>query len=616
MFWFDPKKKYWFNPTDYGVQQSQASMKPASFQVPTIEQFMDNKNTPITPTPNKNLLEDSNDYFGKELYRIENLPKWKPQPTQQVPQQAMQTYAPAIENESRTYKGLSTEDETKLMKLAGGSSSKADMLYPKLLQYKQDNLFLQDRKIKLQEAQLEAIQSGDKRQKETTNQMVKIGQLADFIREDALKNGALWVSMKADEEIVNSILAKADTNTSNKLLTEYFNGNTDTETVANVLLGRQQTDIGKPSTIENVAEGAFRFSAWLPWIIAETWILDKPAEYLARWVAKLTGKKFDENAPSFSESFKASATGWDPESAVAKWVETWLDVAGMVGGVAGAIGWIKQSKALASKIAKNKSAKVTQLIAEPETKRNIQTALRQERLSQSTKWKIKTFLFGDKRGDIVPTAKLQKAQDVIVKEIAKPADNVAWLYKQVDELVTTKSKTIEPILSSIEVPKSTVKNTKVLDVKRYVKELSKNDEFTSSQVKDLNRLYTNFSQSKNLNGMWKSRIDWDKSFSQAVKSVDPSNPSISPATRKAYELWKSGRNAMNDIIEEIAKSKGSNVKSVWDEMSSLYEALRNMENSVWIQNVKKIDGVLSPSNVVKWAAGVVGASYLANKLTE
>lgn len=234
MFWFNPKKNYWFNPTDYGLHQSQASITPASFpQAPLTWQQEAPKQAPV------------------------------------VPQQAMQTYAPPIENESRTYKGLSTEDETKLMKLAGGSSSKADMLYPKLLQYKQDNLFLQDRKIRLQEAQLEAIQSGDKRQKETTNQMVKIGQLADFIREDALKNGALWVSMKADEEIVNSILAKADTRTSNKLLTEYFNGNTDTETVANVLLGRkpelEQSDAEWMSTLWKIWVGALWAVGTLIW---------------------------------------------------------------------------------------------------------------------------------------------------------------------------------------------------------------------------------------------------------------------------------------------------------------------------------------------------------------
>ncbi len=590
MFWFDPKKKYWFNPTDYGIQQSQASITPASFP-----------QAPLT--------------WAQEAP--------KPQPTQQVPQQAMQSYAPAIENESRTYKGLSTEDEAKLMKLAGGSSSKADMLYPKLLQYKQDNLFLQDRKKKLQEAQLEAIQSGDKRQKETTNQMVKVGQLADFVREDALKNGALWVSMKEDGDILNSILSKVDTNTSNKLLTEYLNWNIDTETVANTLLGREVKK-EEPSTISNIAEWAYRFAAWLPWAIAETGILDKPAELLARWVAKLTGKEFKEWMPSFSETVKASATGGDPESKVAKWVETWLDIANVVGSWLGVIWGIKQAKVLTKQAVKQwiikdtskKATKVTELIAEPETKRNIQTALRQDRLSQSTAWKVKTFLFWDKKGNIVPTAKLQKAQNVIMREVAKPADNVSWLYKQVDELVTTKSKNIEPILSSIEVPKSTIKNTKVLDVKRYIKELSTNEEFTSSQVKDLNKLYTNFSQSKNLNNMWKSRIEWDKSFSQAVKSVDPSNPSISPATRKAYELWKSGRNAMNDIIEDIAKSKWSNVKSVWDEMSSLYEALRNMENSIWIDIVKNVEWILSPANIAKWTAWVVGWSVLVNKLTQ
>ena len=152
----------------------------------------------------------------------------------------MQTYAPEVSNPSTNYKAISKEDEAKLMKMAGGNKAKADALYPKLLQHKNDQLFLKNRREMLQDALVEATSGTDKQKKEATLQMVKIAQFTDFIREDASKKGAIGVSNKSDDELMQQLVAKSPLGQkqAQKELENYINDRSDIETTLNNIFGK------------------------------------------------------------------------------------------------------------------------------------------------------------------------------------------------------------------------------------------------------------------------------------------------------------------------------------------------------------------------------------------
>lgn len=122
-----------------------------------------------------------------------------------VPQQAMQSYASPIEDEDEEFKGLSKAEVQRMNEYTKGDKYKTMELYPSVLQNKQDEAFLKDRKKMLAQAQRAATQ-GDGSTKEHTNAMVKVSTFSDFIRETEMKKGAVGVSKVSDDEILAKTL--------------------------------------------------------------------------------------------------------------------------------------------------------------------------------------------------------------------------------------------------------------------------------------------------------------------------------------------------------------------------------------------------------------------------
>jgi len=94
----------------------------------------------------------------------------------------------------------------------------------------------------LQDALVEAAAGTDKQKKEATMQMVKIAQFADFIREDASKKGAIGVSNKSDDELMQQLVAKSPLGQqqAQKELEMYLNDKSDIETTLNNIFGKTQ----------------------------------------------------------------------------------------------------------------------------------------------------------------------------------------------------------------------------------------------------------------------------------------------------------------------------------------------------------------------------------------
>lgn len=70
----------------------------------------------------------------------------------------MMSYAPSIDDEDEEYKGLSKKDVQKMSDYTKGDKYKMMDLYPSVLQNKQDEAFLADRKKMLAQAQYAATQ--------------------------------------------------------------------------------------------------------------------------------------------------------------------------------------------------------------------------------------------------------------------------------------------------------------------------------------------------------------------------------------------------------------------------------------------------------------------------
>lgn len=588
-----------------------------------------------------------------------------PSQVPQIPQQAMQTYAPEVANPSSNYKAISKEDEAKLMKMAWGNKAKADALYPKLLQHKNDQLFLKNRREMLQDALVEAAAGTDKQKKEATMQMVKIAQFVDFIREDASKKGAIGVSNKSDDELMQQLVAKSPLGQqqAQKELEMYLNDKSDIETTLNNIFGKTQQQEQErkwflwqsmddiKSRLGNIIDvfGNVKWQdvvdAWgvtnyvnqkllrLGWQLAwgvndvvwnalqsliQTTGADKPIwEVLNKVLNTDIWKKGVELYQKWAEQF-ASFEAVHPEAAqnikdvfaiaqaipAVKWVQAGVKSWKWV--LKSAKGIISGSKEGATKTA------ITDIISAPETKSNIQQALKQSRIQETPAGRIKRFLVWEKGATIEPTEQIKKAADIIVKNIASPAKTESGLYKQISDVIANKSQSLKSKLQAIKVPKSTATNTTTVELKRAVKELATlKDEFLQSDIKGIEAWYKKLVNARTLDDIREARKDWDNLFSDAVKRASDVS---APTTRKANALWKKTRDIMNKYIDDTAKSIGDDtVRKEFDEMSALFKANSNIYEWIGKDILKPTDWVINSKSIL-WTVGWAMALWAYNKL--
>lgn len=121
-------------------------------------------------------------------------------PATKVPQQTMMSYAPQVDDESEIFKWISKKEEEQMRWFTNWDQGKMMDIYSWILQNKQDKAFLKERKAMLAQAQYAATQS--KEDTKNTHIMVKVASYADYIRELAMKEWALWVSKTSDDEIL------------------------------------------------------------------------------------------------------------------------------------------------------------------------------------------------------------------------------------------------------------------------------------------------------------------------------------------------------------------------------------------------------------------------------
>lgn len=312
MFWLNPSSQFWYNPQEE-EKKKQAFQPDTDFtSVATIE--MPSK--PLVTSP-----ETQDKGFT-------------------LPTKALEKYTAPIEDESEQFKWLTKADEQKLMQLAGGNYYKAMDIYPTLLQQKQDYLFLKDRKQKVTENLYNAQQSKDKDTIKNAQSLAKISQFVDYIREDALKKGSVWVSQMDDQAIIDKVFGSSPIGQDQaaQYMSQYLNNKIDLPSVVDRIFGKPEEE--RKTTIGGSVLWWINESAQWTAKLGE-----KAGNFLGEQVVRLIGKaqgKSDDEIDQMVEKWYKAAdqygvnsfidkfnqgVGADEESFAYKWAKTFGDIA-------------------------------------------------------------------------------------------------------------------------------------------------------------------------------------------------------------------------------------------------------------------------------------------------
>ena len=222
--------------------------------------------------------------------------------------------------------------------------------------------------------------------------------------------------------------------------------------------------------------------------------------------------------------------------------------------------------------------KVAGFISEKPTAAASRKALEQGRIEPG-KSVISERLFGRKPGEIAPTQRIERAQDVItdaVKNKRISTSDPQSFYTGVKEEGLTRAKNLEPRLAEIGL--SDVEQTEfvqyITDIKNeYVGSDFAKKVLTAKERNALEAALDDMLKAENANDIWVARKNFDNHIPDRVKQAS-STSDVSVLQSQAF--WKEVRNGMNDGLEEVANKFDVDVRTEFDDMASLFEARENM----------------------------------------
>lgn len=434
-----------------------------------------------------------------------------------------------------------------------------------------------------------------KKQKET---QYKITNLSDLIKQkyniDVSKN---------DNDVLKSAIWVVPN--WQKLLADYINN--DDDSIMLLLWLDWQEKQWEPSTLSNIAEWAYRFAAWLPWMIGETGILDKPAELLARWVAKVTGKEFDETAPSFSETLKESATGGDRESTAAKVTENVLWAAELVWWLAAT----KTALKVASKLTKeSKLLKPATSLAKWEIVKNselnkVWKLIEQKTWPAYTAAKRKAGEVIEKWGKIISLPSKQELS--MIDDVKNIVDTTKSIDYNMAKLGSTVDNEVENLVKIVSDNDAVVPKREVIS---RLKKLPKSPEIVWDVEKSYEKvikLFEWFVKQNPWKASWLLRARKDFYQNTFVKKTlsNPDSPLYDVVRQIGWEvnniIWEY---AWSDLVKTSLR-KQSNIIRVLENMSKKWEAIdstklkRFIKKNKWLISVWA--GWLGVWGLVWWA---------------
>ena len=369
--------------------------------------------------------------------------------------------------------------------------------------------------------------------------------------------------------------------------------------------------------VRNVWEWLSSFAWWIPKAITETWIFDNMAQRLSQWKvwqavrawaksifweAEL-GKFQQQNAgKTFSQLASGSQVWWDPESKLAKGVETGLNIAEWVTWLA--VIW----KALTRRAAKKG---IEEIVWSKGTQRQMAEAISEWRVKPWATW-IKKFLFWSSP-EVIEKQGIQNAARTITSEIKNPAyKQPTKLFTQIDDLISTKANSVANDLKWLKIWSFTKDkaNTYKLIQNWIIKNDAVNKLMTPKDIKSLNLAIDNIKQAKTAGQLRDARKSLDLATPDSVKKASAISSDI---LQYRNAIWKQARWEINDLIEASATKYGkASVKNVFRSMSELYQAQENILSKAW-NIVKETKWLLSWENIKK-AAVLWWSAFIGNKV--
>lgn len=373
------------------------------------------------------------------------------------------------------------------------------------------------------------------------------------------------------------------------------------------------------SNVKNVWEWMISFAWWLPKVIAETGILDNAVQRLSEWkiwqaVRSWAEKIFWAEAlqqykqqnlwKTFSQVAWWSQVGGDPESKVAKRVETTMDIAWAVWWLAAAAKWL--SKRAAKKW-------IEEVVSAKGTQRQMEEAIAEWRVKP---WAtgIRKFLFGSKP-QVIDKQSIQNAAGTISREIKNPAyKQPTKLFSQIDDLIETKAKSVAKDLKTLNIwsfTKDKAKTYKLIQ-NGIIDNDAVNKLMTPKEIKSLKTAIDWIKKAKTADDLWTARKALDLATPDSVKRASSISSDI---LQYRNSLWKQARSEINDLIEASAEKYGKEwVKDIFKTMSELYQAQYNILSKAG-KIVKETTWLLSKQNIKK-AAVWTATIYWWNKVLD
>lgn len=512
------------------------------------------------------------------------------QPTQSIPQKAMQSYNVKPKNPSSNYAWLERDEwdyiDSKLDEVWLSWSDRQlakEQIYKTAIQTKQSRAFLRDR-----ESMRQKIVSGEMNvwDKETADKIYKSSQFADMIREGALSSGKKDVTKIDDDTIINNVLSQKPE--LELMYNDFLAWNIDSVDLDYKLKWQE-----RPKSIGNHIKDIWEWVVWFAWgipkIVAEIWVLDKPMQKLGEKIGGVIWKDFNPQQ-SFSESAWWSQVWWDPESKTAKRVEFWLDALELATWVAALKSWAKFAakqwlkKAVtesietwwkkAIKVGKlDKSGKKTlELIAESDKWKSLKSALSRWWLEE---WwsKVKRFWLWSWKL-VKPSQKSIDAAATISTEIPKASKKPWKLFTQVSDKIWELSTNLWGKLKQVKIwTRTSDKKTLIDSLKTLATETK---DFSPTIYKEVNRAISWIKKAKNLDEVRQSAKTLDAMIPESVKKWIWDKSAI------LNKLWRWSRDTLNDFMDVVATSSNSDaaVKQSFKKMTNLYHALWQLEENI------------------------------------
>lgn len=358
------------------------------------------------------------------------------------------------------------------------------------------------------------------------------------------------------------------------------------------------------SWVKDFWEWLVSFAWWLPKVVAETWIVDKPASWLAGKIGNpirealgkpaLTNEQLSQQ--KFSDMAKGSQVWGDPESKLAKTTTTVMDTAALLTAIPWIIKWwvklawikalkeaIKKWEVTEQAIKKWWAGWILDMIREWSNKVN--------KISALPRWWIKEQWALARRwswvDDVVkPSQKTLDSVATITEEIPKSKNMwVQTLYTNISNTISSLSDWLSWKLKNIKIRSQTAKLKWLTDALDDL--YDETIEYSKPTANAISKAKDAIVNATNADEAWEAAKKLDKLIPDSIKN------GVANGWKDAlvYGRRRGARWAFNDYLDDVASwIDDVDVKKTFKKISDLYRWKWWIEENILL-TTKKVTGM-------------------------